>query len=433
MNSKKVTEFGQLISNPELIEYLKQAKLSRPTHVQTDAIRPLLGDGNFTVQAKTGSGKTLAFLLPIFQKLKQLEAEGVSNEENLKGCPKALIVAPTRELAMQIFKIAKDLSHFAKLRVRKVVGGDKGKSLLNLFQSEIDILVATPDRALRAFEKGELKRKNLLYLVLDEADQLLEKSFEKTMAPLVLNVRNDRMQVFLVSASRPKNYQVIIKDFFPQREFETIGRGEENILPHKVDTFNSYLEEDDKFLYVNEFIKRQGKTNGLVFAGNKSRAKKLHELILKLNLEKVFLLHKDLERSERSEIVEQFRKSGGIMVATDVFARGIDIPHLNWVLNFDLPSEADYYLHRSGRVGRAGRPGHVYNFITKGDSTRQKNINEVLLKQGRDDLKINAKGSTKSSAKGSTKGSTKTGAKSKKGSNFKEKTSRSRNRVRNRK
>lgn len=390
MNSKKVTEFSQLLKQKDVLAYLGQQDFKQPTQVQQDAIALLAGEGNFTVQAKTGSGKTLAYLLPVFQKLKIAEEKNKKSDA-VKASPRALIIAPTRELALQIFSVAKEISHFAKLRVRKLVGGDKGKSLISLYQSEIDILIATPDRALRAFEKGDLSRKQLSIFVLDEADQLLERSFEKTMAALVLNVRNDRMQVFLVSASRPKFYDTIIKDFFPKRDFVTIGKGEENVLPHKVEIYNSFLEEQDKFFYVSDFLKKQGKTNGVIFTSDKARAKELFQKLEKSGARKLYLLHKDVTKQERSKTVEDFRDHGGIMVATDVFARGIDIPHLQWVLNFDLPPEADYYLHRSGRVGRAGRAGYVFNFVTKADSRRQQRINEVLTKQGRDDLKITNK------------------------------------------
>jgi superfamily II DNA/RNA helicase len=388
VNSKRVTEFNQLLKHKDVLAYLNEQDFKGPTQVQQDAISLLSGDGNYTVQAKTGSGKTLAFLLPVFQKLKIAEEKNKS-KDGVKASPKALIIAPTRELALQIFSVAKEISHFAKLRVRKLVGGDKGKSLISLFQSEIDILIATPDRALRAFEKGELSRKQLSLFVLDEADQLLEKSFEKTMAGLVLNVRNDRMQVYLVSASRPKYYDTIVK----------------NVLPHKVEIYNSFLEEQDKFFYVSDFLQKQGKSNGVIFTSDKARAKELFQKLSDKGAKKLFLLHKDITKQERSKTVESFRDSGGIMVATDVFARGIDIPHLQWVLNFDLPPEADYYLHRSGRVGRAGRKGYVFNFVTKADNRRQARINEVLSKQGREDLKITKhRPKPKNKAKGKSSG-----------------------------
>lgn len=386
MNSKKVSEFPQLISNQNLLDYLKSVNIKRPTRVQVDSIpKLLLDEGNFTIQGRTGSGKTLAYLLPVIQKLKDLEE---SKQKDKVGAPKVVILLPTRELALQVFGIAKEISHYAKLRIRKLVGGDKGKSLDSLFASKMDILITTPDRCLRAFKNKELSTHSLKAIVYDEADQLLEPSFKKTVGILAQTVSNNMMQVYLVCASRPVDFDEIISEFYPHKKFVTIGVGEENILNHKVQTYNLPLEEDDKFVFVNNFIKKQNKRNGLIFMGNKTRAKRVYQQIKESGQEKIFLLHKELDKKERVFVVDKFRKTGGILVATDIFARGIDIPHLQWVLNFDLPSEADYYLHRSGRVGRAGRAGDVFNFVTSKDGQRQKNINAALITQGRDDLKI---------------------------------------------
>lgn len=388
MNSKKVSEFGKLISNPNLLDYLSSVSIKKPTQVQSDCIPKLLGKGHFTVQGRTGSGKTFGYLLPIAQRLKELELE---KTEDLVACPKVVIMLPTRELALQIFGVAKEISHFAKLRIRKLVGGDKGRSLNSLYNSKIDILITTPDRCLRAFKNKELSVDSLKYLVFDEADQLLENSFRKTVGELAKTVTNETMQVFLISASRPVDFPQIIEESFPGKKFVVIGKGEENVLNHKVATYNISLENDDKFIYVKSFVKKQNKRNGLIFAGNKARAKKVYELLKESGQEKLFVLHKDLEIKERVAIVDKFRKVGGTLVATDIFARGIDITHLQWVLNFDIPSEADYYLHRSGRVGRAGRAGDVFNFISSKDGHRQRRINEELVIQGRTDLKIPAK------------------------------------------
>ncbi len=389
MNSKKVIEFKDLISNQDLHKFLNSVSIKTPTKSQTSSIGKLLSGGDYTIQGRTGSGKTLAYLLPLFEKLKNLEAQGDQSDE--VGSPKAVILLPTRELALQVFGVAKEISHFAKLRVRKLVGGDKGKSLQTLFSSAIDILVTTPDRGYRTFQNKELSISEMTAFILDEADQLLEPSFRKTVEKFVNLVDREGVQVTLVSASRPENFDEIVGEFFPQRKFTTLGGGEENLLNHKVETYNFNLEDSDKFVYINSFIEKQMGKNGLVFTGNKARARKVFELIEKTGMKKVFLLHKDLEVKERVEVVDQFRKGGGILVATDLFARGIDINHLQWVLNFDLPSEPDYYLHRSGRVGRAGRFGNVFNFITSKDGKRQKRINEALSTQGRFDLKIPSK------------------------------------------
>ena len=386
MSSKKVTEFHEIIDNNQLLEYVRNKEFGSPTSIQAKAIPALMKDGHYQVHGKTGSGKTLAYLIPVIAKIKKLEAE---NHVEKEGEPKAVILLPTRELAMQVYSIAKDLSHYAKLRIRKVLGGDKGKSLQNVFRSKIDILITTPDRCLRAFNNKELSPANLRYFIFDEADQLLEPSFKTIVGEIAKKLTKPHMKIYLVSASKPLDFDKIVGEFFPEKKFTTIGKGEENVLNHKVDTYNLSVEEDDKFLFVNQFIKKQGKRNGLIFMGNKARSKRLFEQVKQqFGNKKIFLLHKDLEAKERTAVVKDFRKSGGILVATDIFSRGIDIPHLQWVLNFDLPSEADYYLHRSGRVGRAGRPGDVFNFITSRDTKRQKNINAILGNQGRSDLRI---------------------------------------------
>lgn len=385
MKGQQKNKFEEIIKNPSLLEYLEGAKISVPTNIQDYAIPKLMGTGNFLVQGKTGSGKTLTYLLPVISKLKKGESEGKTSET---ADPKAVILVPTRELAIQVFKLAKEISHFAKLRIRKLVGGDKGKGLTNLFSSEMDLLIATPDRLLRALNNKEIRKAGLKYLVLDEADQLLEASFKKTVGELVSHYQVAETQIFLISATKPKNFEDCFGEYFPNRSFGLLGKGDENLLNHQVKTFNIELEEKNKFVLVEEFIKRQIKTNGIIFAGNRTRAGKIFEVLKTMDLSKIHLIHKEMEKEERKEAIEVFSKKGGVVVSTDILARGIDIPHLQWILNFDLPSQAEYYLHRTGRVGRAGRYGEVYNFITPKDRFRRENINKELLSQNRNDLKV---------------------------------------------
>lgn len=385
MPDKQVNTFSDLITNPALLTYLDSASFSAPTPVQIACIPKLLGSGHFSVQSRTGTGKTLAYLLPIIERLKALEA---NDEKSLNRSPKVVIVAPTRELAMQIFHVAKVISHFTKLRIRKLVGGDKGKSLQSIFSNPIDILVATPDRCLRSFKNKELSKESLKFLVLDEADQLLEPSFKKTMQELAFELSSANMQLFLVSASRPARFAETIYEFFPGLDLQNIGAGEENSLNTDVSIFNIALEELEKFRYAKDFIRKQKDRSGIIFMGNKDRAKRLYEEVQATGYKNVFVIHKDLEIKERVAVADDFRSRGGILIATDIFARGIDIPRLQWILNFDLPSEPYYYLHRNGRVGRAGRTGEVFNFITSKDTERLARINHALAIQGRVELKL---------------------------------------------
>jgi superfamily II DNA/RNA helicase len=388
MNSKKVTEFADLITNTDLLTYLTSASLSVPTPIQAECIPQLMGPGHFTVQSHTGTGKTLAYLLPL---VSQLKAQENKDAVPSNGSPRAVIVAPTRELAAQIFSVVKDISHYAKLRVRKLVGGDKGKSLKSMFSMPMDILVTTPDRCLRSLKNKELSKAQLKYLILDEADHLLEPSFKSIMQQMAAELHNTNFQLFLVSATRPAQFTETIRAFFPELTLHPIGGtqgGQGSTTEMRIAIFNLSVEEKDKFNYVKNFIRQQKHRNGVIFTGSKARAQNLAEELLATGQKRLFLLHKDLEIKARAEVIDSFRKKGGILIATDIFARGIDIPHLEWVLNFDMPSEPYYYLHRNGRVGRSGREGDVYNFITSKDGDRLERINKALLTQGRADLKI---------------------------------------------
>ncbi|MBT9549012.1 MAG: DEAD/DEAH box helicase [Candidatus Sericytochromatia bacterium] len=396
MNSKKVTEFADIITNTDLLAYLASVFISVPTPIQVDCIPKLMGPGHFTVQSHTGTGKTLGYLLPLVSQLKASESK---DDVRINGSPRAVIVAPTRELAAQIFSVVKEISHHAKLRVRKLVGGDKGKSLKSMFSMPMDILVTTPDRCLRSLKNKELSKASLKYLILDEADHLLEPSFKSIMQQMAFELQDTDFQLFLVSATRPAQFTETIQSFFPALTLQAIDATQGNTAEMRIDIFNLAVEEKEKFLYVKDFLRQQKHRNGVIFTGSKLRAQRLAEELLAAGQKDMFLLHKDLEIKDRAEVIANFRKKGGVLIATDIFARGIDIPHLQWVLNFDLPSEPYYYLHRNGRVGRLDREGNVYNFITSKDAERIERINKALVTQGRTDLKIDATARKKMSFK----------------------------------
>ena len=252
MNSKKVTEFHEIIDNNQLLEYIRNQEFGRPTSIQAKAIPALMKDGHFQVQGKTGSGKTLAYLLPLVAKLKTLEAENHAENE---GEPKAVILLPTRELAMQVFSIAKDLSHFAKLRIRKVVGGDKGRALSNVFKSKIDILITTPDRCLRTFNNNELSAANLRYFIFDEADQLLEPSFKTTVGEIAKKLVKSHMKICLVSASKPLDFDEIVA---PVTRLEAIRiflayAAHANFKVYQMDVNSAFLNGDlEEEVYVSQ-------------------------------------------------------------------------------------------------------------------------------------------------------------------------------------
>lgn len=376
--------FLELDLRSSILDYLKIKNIVEATDIQKRAIPLLLNKGHYMIQGVTGIGKTYAYLLPLFENLKRLEGD----EKRKKASPRAIILIPTRELAQQIFFIAKELSHFAKLKIRKLVGGDQGKSLNTLLRSEIDILITTPDRCFRSLKNGELKKTSLTHFILDEADQLLDTSFQVTIAGLMGLLHEHCEQVVMVSATHSSEFIKQREEYFLNKKFQIIEGKGRRTLYHRVKTIDIDVEEKDKLLLLKEFIEKYGKYNGIIFTANKKRTEDVYEKICTYREHKIFFIHKDLPVKERKLILRQFIGAGGVIISTDVLARGIDIDHLRWVLNFDLPSRSDYYLHRVGRVGRNQKSGEIFNFRTPFDEERIVSINGHLKNQERHDLQL---------------------------------------------
>ena len=368
----------------EIENFLEEASLKTPTEVQSKSITPLIKGESLSVLAQTGSGKTLAYALPLFHRLK-LTDEEIDMDEQF-GAPRAIIVTPTRELNQQVFKILKSIAHHAKLRVRTLVGGDKGKRSRQMNDAAFDILVTSPGRLLSALERKEVSPKLLELMVFDEADQLLDMGFSKEVKSIqeqILTINNAPIpQVALFSATWPAQYQNFVSEVFANNKFkEVICQGGVQ-LKRNIETFNIYLGVKEKHPLLEEFLKIQAKGTGVIFVNRKEDAVTVASFVKEtFKKKKVFELHGDQKPNERKEAMSNFREDGGILVATDIAARGIDITDLSWVLNYDLPFEAVYYVHRCGRTGRAGRQGKVYNFVTSADLNLMGRINEAILSQ----------------------------------------------------
>lgn len=368
----------------EIESFLKEASLKTPTEVQSKSMTPLIKGESVSVLAQTGSGKTLAYALPLFHRLK-LTDDNIEMDEQF-GAPRAIIVTPTRELNQQVFKVMKSVAHHAKLRVRTLVGGDKGKRSRQMNEDAFDILVTSPGRLLSALERKEVSPKLLELMVFDEADQLLDMGFSKDIKKIqeqIFEVNRAAIpQVALFSATWPAQYQNFVSEVFANNQFkEVICQGGVQ-LKRNIETFNIYLGPKEKERLLEEFLKGEAKGTGVIFVNRKEDAVTLTTFIRETyKKKKVYELHGNQLPKERKDAMATFREKGGILVATDIAARGIDITDLSWVLNYDLPFEAVYYIHRCGRTGRAGRQGKVYNFVTSADLNLMVRINEAILNQ----------------------------------------------------
>ncbi|XP_047391897.1 ATP-dependent RNA helicase DDX3X-like isoform X3 [Sciurus carolinensis] len=379
-------EMGEIImGNIELTRY------TRPTPVQKHAIPIIKEKRDLMACAQTGSGKTAAFLLPI---LSQIYTDGPGEalkavKENgrygrRKQYPISLVLAPTRELAVQIYEEARKFSYRSRVRPCVVYGGaDIGQQIRDL-ERGCHLLVATPGRLVDMMERGKIGLDFCKYLVLDEADRMLDMGFEPQIRRIV---EQDTMppkgvrHTMMFSATFPKEIQMLARDFLDEYIFLAVGRvgsTSENITQKVV-----WVEESDKRSFLLDLLNATGKDSlTLVFVETKKGADSL-ENFLYLEGYACTSIHGDRSQRDREEALHQFRSGKSpILVATAVAARGLDISNVKHVINFDLPSDIEEYVHRIGRTGRVGNLGLATSFFNK----RNVNITKDLL-----DLLVEAK------------------------------------------
>ncbi|XP_054830169.1 ATP-dependent RNA helicase DDX3X isoform X7 [Eublepharis macularius] len=391
-------DMGEIImGNIELTRY------TRPTPVQKYAIPIIKEKRDLMACAQTGSGKTAAFLLPI---LSQIYTDGPGDalramKENgrygrRKQYPISLVLAPTRELAVQIYEEARKFAYRSKVRPCVVYGGaDIGQQIRDL-ERGCHLLVATPGRLVDMMERGKIGLDFCKYLVLDEADRMLDMGFEPQIRRIV---EQDTMppkgarQTMMFSATFPKEIQMLARDFLEEYIFLAVGRvgsTSENITQKVV-----WVEESDKRSFLLDLLNATGKdclgefqhnSNGsgkdsltLVFVETKKGADSLEDFLYHEGYA-CTSIHGDRSQRDREEALHQFRSGRSpILVATAVAARGLDISNVKHVINFDLPSDIEEYVHRIGRTGRVGNLGLATSFFNERNINITKDLLDLLV------------------------------------------------------
>jgi superfamily II DNA/RNA helicase len=367
--------------HPGLDAFFKEQGLKTATAIQKRVIPEILDRKSIIVLSETGSGKTLSYALPIVSKLKQKEDEGRKNTMN--GAPIALIVAPTRELAVQIHGVFKSISHHMKLRVRDITGGDTHAKMKSVASGSYEILIATPSRIKSAIQKKELSFNQLQYVIFDEADQLFDMGFKRELDFMIEYLDMNMVQLGFITATLPTEVETYIVEKFPETNFTRIASDVSHAPQSKVETFNVKVTPAEKDMVVRMFLEKQAQGRGIIFTNQRNQAEDLFKYLSeKMPKLKMKLLHGDMEKKDREAAIRSFVDGKvQVLVATDVAARGIDIKDLAWVLNYGLPKTAIYYLHRCGRVGRGGKKGIVYNLVAHHDSKMINQINEAIMNQ----------------------------------------------------
>ncbi|KAJ4969998.1 hypothetical protein NE237_003097 [Protea cynaroides] len=380
-----VNTFAEIDLGEALNQNIRRCKYVKPTPVQRHAIPISLGGRDLMACAQTGSGKTAAFCFPIIS--------GIMNgqfPQRPRGArtvyPLALILSPTRELSCQIHDEAKKFSYQTGVRVVVAYGGAPINQQLRELERGVDILVATPGRLVDLLERARVSLQMIKYLALDEADRMLDMGFEPQIRKIVEQMDMPRpglRQTMLFSATFPKEIQRLASDFLAHYIFLAVGRvgSSTDLIIQRVE----FVHESDKRSHLMDLLHAQ-KANGihgkqsltLVFVETKKGADSLEHWLC-INGFPATTIHGDRSQMEREQALRSF-KSGAtpILVATDVAARGLDIPHVAHVVNFDLPNDIDDYVHRIGRTGRAGKSGLATAFFNENNASMARALAELM-------------------------------------------------------
>ncbi|CAM6035875.1 unnamed protein product [Sphagnum compactum] len=388
---QSVNTFAEIDLGHALNENIRRCKYVKPTPVQKHAIPISLAGRDLMACAQTGSGKTAAFCFPIIAGIMRNTPPG-RPRGGRKALPLALILSPTRELSCQIHDEAKKFAYQTGIRVVVAYGGAPVHQQLRDMERGVDILVATPGRLSDLLERARVSLSMVRYLALDEADRMLDMGFEPQIRRIVeqtdmppAGVR----QTMLFSATFPREIQRLASDFLSNYIFLAVGRvgSSTELIVQRVE----YVQDADKRSLLMDLIHAQSATAPpgqhsltLVFVETKKGADALEDWLCRMGFPAT-TIHGDRSQSEREHALRSFRTGvTPILVATDVAARGLDIPHVAHVVNFDLPSDIDDYVHRIGRTGRAGKSGLATAFFNEKDSSLARPLSELMQESNQD-------------------------------------------------
>ncbi|GFQ01215.1 dead-box ATP-dependent RNA helicase 52c [Phtheirospermum japonicum] len=383
------TSFSEIgFSAKALKDNIRRCKYVNPTPIQRYAIPVAIAGRDLMACAQTGSGKTAAFCFPIINGIMLVKQRNKSFFDNgiRMACPMALILAPTRELACQIHDEAKKFSYQTGVRIVAVYGGAPIVQQLRNLEKGVDILVATPGRLVDMIERTKVSLMNIKYLALDEADRMLDMGFEPQVRKIVQQMEMPppgSRQTMLFSATFPAEIQRLASDFLSNHIFLAAGKvgSSTDLIVQRVE----FVPDIDKREYLVNLLRSQ-ETNmipakdalTLVFVETKRGADALERWLSRKGFPST-AIHGDKVQVERERALKSFRSGHTpILVATDVAARGLDIPHVAHVINYDLPRVVDDYVHRIGRTGRAGKSGLATAFFSEKNAPLAKALVQLM-------------------------------------------------------
>ncbi len=352
MEKQKSIGFESFGLSDQMMKALEAATYQEPTPIQAGLIPIAVDEKDVVGQARTGTGKTAAFVIPI---LELLELEARQKE------PQALILVPTRELAVQVKDEVVKLSLGLRARCVAVYGGTPIRSQIAKLKRGVEIVVGTPGRVLDHISRKTLSLGSIDVVVLDEADRMLDVGFRPDMERILRGCPKER-QTLLLSATVPPPVQRLANKYMNNPEYLNFSQDEMTVETIEQHYFT--VDSDRKFDLLVRLMNREDPRQAIVFCRTKRGAQRIYERLSK-KLKDVGCMHGDMQQRERDRVMARFRNEGiRFMVATDVMGRGIDVTGISHIINFDIPAFSDDYVHRVGRTGRMGREGVAYTFVT---------------------------------------------------------------------
>lgn len=358
-------KFEQYRISEEIKRSLEELGFKRPTDIQYKAIPSILKGDDVLAIAQTGTGKTAAFAIPVLHLLHQ------QRRSRTKGEVKCLVMVPTRELAIQIAEVFKKLGKYTKVDIMGLFGGVEQEAQIKKLEKGVDVLIATPGRMFDLISQGHLDLSHVRTLILDEADHMLDLGFIRDIRDVIKHLPRQHQTLFFSATIDTE-----IKDiaYSIVRNPIRIQISPEDPVSRNVSHSVAYVEMDDKRFFLERLVKEFPENKILVFVRTKVRAERVHSAMQRVGIP-TLTMHGGKEQDDRLSVMNEFKKGDiKVLITTDVNARGIDIPNVDYVVNYDLPDEPENYVHRVGRTGRGVQKGQAVSFC----STEEKPVLEAI-------------------------------------------------------
>lgn len=353
--------FEDMDLKEDLLRGIYATGYEKPSVIQQKGIKAFVEGGDLIAQAQSGTGKTATFSIGTLQSIVK------------ERSTQAIIISHTRELALQIYNVITSISKYMKLSICLLTGGTSINENIEELKREPHIIIATPGRLLDMFNKRKIYSRDIKHLIIDEADELLSTGFVKQIYDIFRCLKNNSLQVALFSATMPREFFSVTERMMSNPKMILVKT--EELTLEGIKQFYVNVERNEfKFDVLCDLYNLISVSQSIIYCNSKKIVDEIHHKLTSKNFT-VTSIHSDMPQAERTRIVNEFRNGESrILLSTDLLSRGIDVQQVSVVINYDIPSNVDNYIHRIGRSGRFGRKGVAINFVTVTDVSRLRDI-----------------------------------------------------------